>query len=668
MDWIKFSYDYVWIIPLLPLLAFVLIILDRAFEKLSVKKVLSSGSFAGTNELFTKKEIVAGLVVGATALGLIQSLLIFIGSLQGHSPIEVNYPWLQAGSLVLSFGWLVDNVSIMMLLVVTFVSMLIQIYTHGYMEKDPGYKLFYAYLALFNFSMLGLVLSTNLFQIYIFWELVGLCSYLLIGFWMYRPSAAKAAKKAFIVNRIGDSLFLIGIVLFLYYTYSFWLTSDTVFLSFNHLSSAVANISATPGVITVIAICLFFGAIAKSAQVPLHTWLPDAMEGPTPISALIHAATMVAAGVYLVARIYPICVESPLAMNFIAWIGAITIFVAATIALTQHDIKRVLAYSTCSQLGYMIFAMGIGAYSAGLFHLCTHAFFKAMLFLCSGAVIIGLHHEQDMRFMGGLRKYMPVTAITYLIGVFSISGILLSGFFSKDLILGKAFDNIGSLESLNINALILFVIAFISAGLTALYMFRSYFLTFEGKYRGHTKPHEAPKIMTWPLIILAIPSAIFGLAVGGNMFGIHFYDFTAYIHFGEYHTHHVNYGVMLVSLLIAISGTLIAISLYWDKYKSADPEALKNKLLPLYKLSYNKWYFDEVYYWFVRKGFMALSKVSALFDKYVIDEIVNIIAQITKELGSTFKYIQNGKTQFSALVMYTGLIVISIVLVVYAMM
>jgi len=413
MDWteiLKFSYENAWLIALLPLLAFILIILDRVCERLEYTCI------------FPKKELTAYLVIGATSLGLIQAFILFLGTLGINNPLyEYNFNWLTAGTFKLSFGWLVDNLSVTLLLVVTSVSLLIQVYTMGYMEHDPGYRKFFAYLALFNFSMIGLVLSTNLFQIYIFWELVGLCSYLLIGFWLDRPSAAKAAKKAFVMNRIGDSLLLIGIVGFLYFSYQYWVSANITFLSFTHLGSAVGEvlIAAGPVVFAIIAICIFFGAIAKSAQFPLHTWLPDAMEGPTPISALIHAATMVAAGVYLVARVYPIFEASPAALNFIAWIGAITVFITATIAVTQVDIKRVLAYSTCSQLGYMIMAMGLGAYSAGLFHLTTHAYFKAMLFLCSGAIIHGLSGEQDMRFMGGLRKHMPITAWTFLIGAVS---------------------------------------------------------------------------------------------------------------------------------------------------------------------------------------------------------------------------------------------------------
>jgi NAD(P)H-quinone oxidoreductase subunit 5 len=663
MEWtdiLQFSYQNVWIIALLPLVAFILILLDRFCERLEYK------------ELFPRKEHVAYLVIGATALGLIQSLLLFNWSLNTDNPIYVfNTPWLVAGSLELSFGWLVDKTSILMLLVVTSVSLLIQIYTMGYMEKDPGYRRFFAYLALFNFSMLGLVLSTNLFQIYIFWELVGLCSYLLIGFWFDRPSAAKAAKKAFVMNRIGDSLLLIGIVAFLLYSFNFWKSSNIVFLSFENLADAsqIVLFQTGPYIFALIAICIFFGAIAKSAQFPLHTWLPDAMEGPTPISALIHAATMVAAGVYLVARAYPIFVTSPMAMNFMAWIGVITVFITATIAVSQLDIKRVLAYSTCSQLGYMIMAMGLGAYSAGLFHLTTHAFFKAMLFLCAGAVIHGLHGEQDMRFMGGLRKYMPITSWTYLIGAASISGLLLSGFWSKDMILGAAFERITTEGgSIDYNILAIFILAFVSAGLTAFYMFRSYFMTFEGEYKGHAKPHESPKVMTYPLIVLAVPSFILGFLLSGiNIGPLHLPDFTAYVYFVHHAAHHIDIGTIILSLLIALAGTAGAAGMYWNKHKSGDSRIFKEKLPLIHKISFNKWYFDEMYGWFTDRVFMLFSKFCSVFDKYFVDEVVNLVAQMTKESGATLKYIQNGKVQFSALVMYTGLVIIALVLVLYSM-
>lgn len=649
---IKLSYEYVWLIPLLPLIAFLIIILDRFSNRFLYRDLLAKNGY------------IASLVVGATLIGFVQSLLIFIGSLdKGNLFIEHNIKWLTAGNLTLSFGWMIDNLSIVMLLVVTSVSMLIQAYTHGYMEKDIGYRRFYAYLALFNFSMLGLVLSTNLFQIYIFWELVGLCSYLLIGFWFERPSAAKAAKKAFIMNRIGDCLFLIGILSFFYFSYTYWTTNDYTVLSFNKalLVGAAKSvfISAGPVVLSLIIVCIFFGAVAKSAQFPLHTWLPDAMEGPTPISALIHAATMVAAGVYLVARIYPVLEMSKSAMFFVTWIGVATVVITATIALTQTDIKRVLAYSTCSQLGYMITAMGIGACSAGMFHLCTHAYFKAMLFLCSGAVIHGLSGQQDMRFMGGLRKYMPITAWTYLIGALSISGILFSGFWSKDMILGKSFENITEYGAIDYNSLLVFIFLFISAGLTVFYMFRSYFMTFEGIYKGHSHPHESPNIMTYPLIILAIPSIFLGFAVSG-LFGMP--SFTEYLG-GEVHVE-PDWFIMILSFVVALAGLFAAIVFYWDKYKSRDPECIVKKFGFCYRVSYNKWYFDELYTFIVDKIFMLVSRLCALFDKFIIDGIVNLIAQITKACGYIIRLIQNGKVQFSTLVMYTGFVIITVIIVV----
>lgn len=662
MDWIKLAYEYVWLIPILPLVAFLIIILDIAAEKLEYRAV------------FTKKEVLAGIVIASTAIGFIHSVVLFYGSLLYPNVAaifnEVNFTWIKAGTLTFSFGWLIDNLSIMMLLVVTSVSMLIQIYTHGYMKNDPGYLRFYAYLALFNFSMLWLVLSTNFVQVYIFWELVGLCSYLLIGFWFDRPTATRAAMKAFIVNRIGDCLFLIGIVAFLFFTYRFWIDIDSAFLSFTKLEEAasIAMLNAGPILFAIIAICIFFGPIAKSAQFPLHTWLPDAMEGPTPISALIHAATMVAAGVFLVARAYPIFYKSPIALNFIAWIGVITIFMTATIAVSQFDIKRILAYSTCSQLGYMIFAMGIGAYSAGLFHLCTHAYFKAMLFLCSGAVIHGLNGQQDIRFMGGLKKYMPKTALTYLIGTLAISGILLSGFWSKDLILGKAFENVfNDIDgSINYNAVSLFFFAFISAILTAFYMFRSYFLTFEGEYRGHEHPHESPKVMTTPLIILAVPSAVLGFIFSGYF---HMPDFSTYIYYQDYISHHADYFMMILSLIAALTGLVVAMIFYFNKSKEKNyPQKIIQKIPVLYKISYNKWYFDEIYAWTIEKGYMFITCISALFDKYVIDLFVNFVAAATKETGHVMRNIQNGKTQFAVVAMYAGLIVISLVIVLYAML
>lgn len=376
---------------------------------------------------------------------MVHAFALLASQLQGHETVLKTISWAQAGSFSLDMGFVVDHLSAMMLVVVTTVAFLVQIYSDGYMAQDPGYVRFYAYLSLFASSMLGLVLSPNLVQIYIFWELVGMCSYLLIGFWYDRQTAAEAAQKAFVVNRVGDFGLLLGILGF------YWVSGTFGFEELAHnLEQRVASGAVSSSLVALFAVLVFLGPVAKSAQFPLHVWLPDAMEGPTPISALIHAATMVAAGVFLLARMFPVLEGIPLAMDLIAWTGAGTAFLGASIAITQNDIKKGLAYSTISQLGYMVMAMGSGAYGASLFHLVTHAYFKALLFLCSGSVIHGMEavvgHDpvlaQDMRLMGGLRKYMPVTAITFLIGTLAICGIPpFAGFWSKDEILASVFEH-----------------------------------------------------------------------------------------------------------------------------------------------------------------------------------------------------------------------------------
>ncbi|MBZ0187888.1 MAG: NADH-quinone oxidoreductase subunit L, partial [Candidatus Obscuribacterales bacterium] len=502
------------------------------------------------------------LSVGAVTIGFIHSLLIVQSLL--HDPslsgYQQNFDWFVCQQFKLSVGVIVDNLTAMMLVVVTTVSMLVQIYTHGYMRDDPGYARFYAYLSLFTGSMLGLVVSTNLFQMYGFWELVGVCSYFLIGFWWYKNSAAEACLKAFVVNRVGDFGFLVGILLLLFVTKDFW--EGGTLLAFasqaglagtdltGALKLAIENnkLSPDPGfMMTLIALLIFMGPMAKSAQVPLHIWLPDAMEGPTPISALIHAATMVAAGIYLVARAYPLFLapdgsSHSTALAVVACVGTLTAFMAATIALTQYDIKRVLAWSTCSQLGYMFVGLGVGAYSAGLFHLLTHAFFKAMLFLCSGAVIIGLHHEQDIRKMGGLSKTMWATNLCFLIGCLSISGIPpFSGFFSKDEIVASA---------LTFHPVIGGILIF-TAGLTAFYMFRLYFLVFQGEYRGHGKPHDVSPVMYLPLLALAVPSIAAGGMLGFNQLsffgGVEAANaFGSFVYFDHPHQEVVNWGTVLI--------------------------------------------------------------------------------------------------------------------------
>ena len=417
MDWFI---QTLWLVPIYPLVAFLLISLGRALPKPLAYDASEGHGHVDASEalpLLAKKEVAFALTSGATVLGLVHaiaSVAWLFNQHDGVTPIEQNWQWLQAGDLVLKLGTLLDANTVMMLFVVTFISLFIQIYTHGYMNHDKGYAKFFGYLALFNFSMLGLVLSSNLIQTYMFWELVGVSSYLLIGFWFHKPAAAAASMKAFLVNRVGDFGFLIGILLLLGITFTsgFWqqylsINPEQALLSFQGFMPMVGGLAKTipAWLLGAIGILVFTGPMAKSAQVPLHTWLPDAMEGPTPISALIHAATMVAAGVYLIARVFPLMAASmDITMPFITIIGVITAIVGATIAVTQTDIKKALAYSTMSQLGFMVTAMGLGAYTAGLFHLFTHAFFKAMLFLGSGSVIHACEGEQDMRKMGGLMK------------------------------------------------------------------------------------------------------------------------------------------------------------------------------------------------------------------------------------------------------------------------
>jgi NAD(P)H-quinone oxidoreductase subunit 5 len=600
----------IWIAAILPLMAFLFIILGQKYIDHLDRKV----------SMF--------LTVGVTFLGMILSFCALIYTLgnQGN-PFQSNFVWLNAGNLSFSIGYLVDELSAVMLCVVTTISLLIQIYSHAYMKEDPCYHRFFAYLAFFNFAMIGLVLSSNLFQMYIFWELVGVASYLLIGFWYKKNSAAKAAQKAFIVNRIGDFGLLLGIMGFLYLSYNFWFYEGYLLLGFTSLKQAseVALVSTSSKGFFLVALLMFLGPVAKSAQFPLHVWLPDAMEAPTPISALIHAATMVAAGVFLCARLYPVFLLSPQLMHLIAYVGAITAVLGACMALVQFDLKRALAYSTCSQLGYMFLAMGVGAYSAGMFHLVVHAYVKALLFLCAGAVIHSVSHQQDMRYMGGLREKMPVVAYTYLIGCLSLSGVFLSGFSSKEQIFS------GILASGN---MFLFFTALLTAGLSAFYMFRTYFMVFEGKYRGANEVGSVSKVMSIPLIILAIPSAIMGIVLADG--------FGEFVNSGYYSENHFVF-LPVISIVVAIFSIWLASIFYWDKKKIVDPELVILPFNFLYRLFVEKFFIDWFYDKVLCGIYGKIAYVLGKFDRLVVDASIEIISKSGFAVGNALDLLQKKK-------------------------
>jgi NADH-quinone oxidoreductase subunit L len=604
------------IILLLPLAAFVVQIFFG-------KRLPRQGDWLPTSVMF---------------IGLILSILILGRVLANYDPafkISRTFDWIRIGPAVVSFGFLIDNLTVVMLFVVTLISALVYLFSIDYMHGDVRYSRYFAYLALFSFAMLGLVLVDNFFGIYIFWELVGLGSYLLIGHWYEKKSASDAAIKAFITTRIGDIGMFAGILII-------FATLGT--FGFDEVFRGVADGKLSGGLLTLAGILVFFGAIGKSAQFPLHVWLPDAMEGPTPVSALIHAATMVAAGVYLVGRTYVF--YSADALLFIAIIGTITAFIAATIAITQMDIKKVLAYSTVSQLGYMIAALGVGGYTAGLFHLMTHAFFKALLFLGSGSVIHAMHHAfhelhdhhsdpQDMRNMGGLRPKMPITFWTMLVATCAISGVpFFSGFFSKDAILAAALEK--AMISHNPTHTVIFIVLLASAGITAFYMFRLVYLTFFGQPARQEVYHyvaESPTAMTVPLIVLGVLSL-----VGG--YGNWFEDLVAKPELATYATgaavgeaahheaaHTAHTVAMWLSIFIAGAGILLSTAFYYWKKFSAD--VVMERMKPVYNFLWKKWYFDELYAATVLAGTHLFSRVSAWFDLKIIDGLVNGAARVT---------------------------------------
>ncbi|MBD2343122.1 NAD(P)H-quinone oxidoreductase subunit 5 [Anabaena subtropica] len=688
-------YQYAWLIPVFPLLGAMLVGLGLiSFNQ-------------GTNRL---RQLNAALIISLMGAALGLSLALLWSQLQGHPTYLRTLEWAAAGNFHLNMGYTIDNLTALMLVIVTSVALLVMIYTDGYMAHDPGYVRFYAYLSLFGSSMLGLVVSPNLVQIYIFWELVGMCSYLLVGFWYDRKSAADAAQKAFVTNRVGDFGLLLGILGL------FWATGSFEFdVMGDRLAELVQTGSISNFLAVLFAILVFLGPVAKSAQFPLHVWLPDAMEGPTPISALIHAATMVAAGVFLIARMYPVFEHVPAAMNVIAFTGALTAFLGATIAITQNDIKKGLAYSTISQLGYMVMAMGVGAYSAGLFHLMTHAYFKAMLFLGSGSVIHGMEavvgHDpalaQDMRLMGGLRKYMPATGLTFLIGCLAISGIPpFAGFWSKDEILGAAYAA---------NPLLWFI-GWMTAGITAFYMFRMYFSTFEGKFRGNdekikdkllkaktillelesaepapvfgpgamkkgelaatgghhdghghhsSSPHESPWTMTLPLLVLAIPSMLIGLV--GTPYNNYFERFifspteslAEVLEKAAEFDPNEFYIMAGGSVGVSLIGITLASLMYLQR--KIDPAAIAAKIKPLYELSLNKWYFDDIYQRVFVLGLRRLARQVMEVDFRVVDGAVNLTGFFTLVSGEGLKYLENGRVQFYALIVFGAVLGLVIV-------
>jgi NADH-quinone oxidoreductase subunit L len=635
--------SYLWIIPLLPLLG------------------------AAANGIFGArwpKKIISAVAISSTSLSFLAALEVvreFMSLQTGQIPPPVSYfTWISAGGFRADFALQVDQLTVIMLLVVTGVGLLIHIYSTGYMHDDPGYRRFFAYLNLFMFFMLILILAANYLLMFVGWEGVGLCSYLLVGFFFLKQSATNAGNKAFWVNRVGDFGFLLGVLL--------------IFRTFGSLDFATvlpraASMSADPagqiGTLTAIALLLFVGAAGKSAQIPLYVWLPDAMEGPTPVSALIHAATMVTAGVYMVVRSHAIFLNAPVAMQVVAIIGCATAFFAATIGLVQTDIKKVLAYSTVSQLGYMFLACGVGAFGAGVFHLMTHAFFKGLLFLAAGSVIHAMGGEQDMRKMGGLRTKIPITFWTMLMATLAIAGTPgFSGFFSKDEILD---------EALRVNP-VLGWLGVLAAGLTSFYMFRLIFLTFFGQPRydeHHVHVHESPKSMTIPLVVLAILSVGGGWMAAPQLFGgvNHFQNFLAPVLHSVTYTDTVSnlpisgeQAGILTALLGApvIAGLLGFLLAWWWYIKSPEtPAKIATSLSGPYKLLMGKYFIDELYRAVIVRPLVWVSDkvLWHVVDERAIDGTVNGVATVSRETGDRLRRANTGNIRSYATWIVLGVVV-----------
>jgi len=633
------DYTYTLLIPLIPFLFFILI------------------GITGHK----MKPIVSGLI-GTAGLGIV-AFLSYLTAIRyfftdhlaetGFKSLKAfEISWLHlTDSLSINLGILLDPISVMMLVVISTVSFMVHIYSIGYMKNERGYHRFFSFLSLFSFSMLGLVLATNLFQMYIFWELVGVSSFLLIGFYYEKPSAVAASKKAFIVTRFADLGFLIGILILSFNTNTF---------DFQLLTSPTGPAITMPGapvfmglsLLTWSLIFIFMGGAGKSAMFPLHIWLPDAMEGPTPVSALIHAATMVVAGVYLVARLFPVyAIGAPDALTVVAWVGGISSLFAAIIACTQTDIKRVLAYSTMSQIGYMMLALGVSGYGghdglgfmAGNFHLFTHAMFKALLFLGAGAIIHAVH-SNDMRDMGGLRKYLPITHLTFLIACITIAGIPpFSAFFSKDEILTAAWHH----------DKILFFIEFLVAGLTAFYMFRLYFSIFWGKQTHyHHAPHEVPYVMTIPLMVLAFGSVFSGFLPFHALVTSDGMPFEA----------HIDWNIAIPSILIGLAGIVTAMVMYLKSNEL--PNKMAKGFSYFYTWAFHKFYMDEVYLFVTKKIiFNLISAPIAWFDRHIVDGTMNAIARTIENTSNLIKGMQSGKVQQYGFVFVSGTIALVLIFI-----
>ncbi len=655
--------EIAWLIPVFPLIGAVL---------------SGLGLICANKKINNSREIVSISLMSFVGVSAVISYKTLIEQINGYQSVEKLFVWASAGDFTIPMGFVLDPLGSVMLTLVTTITLLVMIYSHGYMAHDKGYVRFFTYLALFSSSMMGLIISPNLLEIYVFWELVGMCSYLLVGFWYDRDGAANAAQKAFVVNRVGDFGLLLGILGLFWATKSF--DFNAIALGVSH---SVSNNSLPVWAALLLCFLVFLGPMAKSAQFPLHVWLPDAMEGPTPISALIHAATMVAAGIFLVARLQPLYSLFPAIQFIIALVGTITCFLGASIALTQMDLKKGLAYSTVSQLGYMMLAMGCGAPVAGIFHLITHACFKAMLFLGSGSVIHAMEevvgHQpvlaQDMRLMGGLRKKMPFTSTTFLIGCVAISGIPpLAGFWSKDEILGNAFISFPAF----------WFVGFLTAGMTAFYMFRLYFLTFEGDFRGENKElqkelllaskinleeeeehkeehgslHESPWSMTFPLVFLAVPSVIIGFMgfPWDSKFAILIDPEEALIAIESFELKEFLV-LAIASVLIASIGITIAYQAYFAK-KINLSILFAQRFPTVNKFLSNKWYLDDINEKIFVKGSRKLAKEVLEVDSKVVDGVVNLTGLVTLGSGEGLKYFETGRAQFYALIVFGGVILL----------